>query len=124
MTNKQLSSEEKKIIEDKGTEAPFSGKYDDFYIEGVYTCKRCGSELYRSDDKVDAKCGWPSFDDEVEGAVKRSLDEDRVRTELTCATCDAHLGHLFEGEGMTDKNVRHCVNSLSLGFNSLKKNDE
>ena len=111
-----LTPEEERIIVHKGTEAPFSGAYEDFWKEGMYTCRRCGVALYRSRDKFDAKCGWPSFDDEVPGAVKRTSDSDGTRIEITCATCGAHLGHVFEGEGLTPKNVRHCVNSISLSF--------
>src|SRR3990170_4765394 len=96
----KLTPEEENVIVDKGTERPHSGTYDDFWEEGTYACKRCGAALYRSEDKFDAKCGWPSFDDEIEGAVKRAADPDNIRTEIVCASCGGHLGHVFEGEGM------------------------
>lgn len=116
MTFNKLTPDEERVIVDKGTEAPFSGKYYLFDQPGTYVCKRCGAPLFRSEDKFDAACGWPSFDDEIPGAVKRTLDADGVRTEITCARCGAHLGHVFEGEGFTDKNVRNCVNSISMNF--------
>lgn len=111
-----LNSAEKAVIIDKQTERPFSGEYDDFWQTGTYVCRRCHAPLYQSKDKFDAHCGWPSFDQEIKGAIKEIPDPDGIRTEVRCAQCDAHLGHVFEGEGFTDKNVRHCINSLSLKF--------
>jgi peptide methionine sulfoxide reductase msrA/msrB len=116
MEYNKLTPEEERVIVHKGTEAPFTGKYEKFDENGTYICKRCGTALYRSTDKFDAHCGWPSFDDEIAGAVKRIPDADGMRTEIECATCGAHLGHVFLGEGFTDKETRHCVNSISLDF--------
>jgi methionine-R-sulfoxide reductase len=113
---KQLTPKEKRVIENKGTEAPFTGKYYEFWEKGTYTCKRCGAKLYRSESKFESHCGWPSFDQEIPGAIKRLPDADGVRTEIQCANCGAHLGHVFLGEMFTDKDTRHCVNSISMGF--------
>ena len=116
MKYNELNDEEKYVIENKGTEYPFTGKYIDFYEEGVFTCKKCNTPLYKSEDKFKSGCGWPSFDDEIDGAVKRVPDRDGRRVEIVCATCGGHLGHVFEGERLTSKDTRHCVNSISLNF--------
>lgn len=124
MSNK-LTPQEENVIVNKGTEPPFSGKYDKFKDEGTYTCKRCGSELFQSSTKFDAGCGWPSFDDQIPNAVISKPDPDGRRVEVTCANCDAHLGHVFKGEQLTSKNTRYCVNSISMNFipAKAKKNE-
>lgn len=112
----ELNELERSVIEGKGTERPYTGIYYKFEEKGTYVCKKCNAPLYKSDDKFDAHCGWPSFDQEIKGAVKRTTDADGRRTEITCTNCGGHLGHVFIGEGLTQKNTRHCVNSVSLNF--------
>lgn len=116
MAYNQLTDEEKRIIEDKGTEYPFVGEYDDFYVPGTFICKRCNLPLFSSKAKFDAHCGWPAFDDAYPNALKRLTDDDGERIEIQCSKCNAHLGHEFKGERFTRTNTRHCVNSASIKF--------
>jgi peptide-methionine (R)-S-oxide reductase len=112
----ELTQKEKSVIEDKGTEMPFTGEYDDFFVDGTFICRRCNAPLFSSKSKFDAHCGWPAFDENFPDAVKRLTDADGIRTEIECANCGAHLGHAFEGEQFTETNTRHCVNSVSIKF--------
>lgn len=121
MSYNNLTSEEKRVIDNKGTETPFSGEYDNFYKDGTFICRKCNSPLFSSKAKFDAGCGWPSFDENFPNAVKNLPDADGQRTEIECNNCGAHLGHVFKGEHLTNKDTRHCVNSLSIRFISKEE---
>ncbi|MCE2742880.1 MAG: methionine-R-sulfoxide reductase [Fluviicola sp.] len=112
----KLTEEEQRVILRKGTEMPFTGEYNSVKESGTFVCRQCENPLYLTSDKFDSGCGWPSFDDEIKGSVRRVLDADGRRVEVVCANCNGHLGHVFEGERFTSKNTRHCVNSISLKF--------
>lgn len=124
MQPNKLTPEEERVIVNKGTETPFTGEYDDFFVDGIFICRRCEAPLFSSKAKFDAHCGWPAFDDTFPNAVKWIPDEDGERTEIQCAACGGHLGHVFEGEGLTKKDTRHCVNSLSIKFVPKENTDE
>jgi len=124
MKYNDLTAEEIRVIENKGTEMPFSGKYDGFYEAGIYNCKKCNAPLFTSEDKFDSGSGWPSFDDAIPNAVKTISDADGYRVEIVCANCGGHLGHVFMGEQLTPKSRRHCVNSVSLDFQPIEHDEQ
>lgn len=118
----KLTPEEERVMVHGGTELPYTNEYDQNFREGIYVCRRCNAPLYRSESKFDAHCGWPAFDQEIKGAVKKGKDEGPIfGVEIECANCGAHLGHVYYGEGFTEKNTRHCVNSISMKFIPKKK---
>ena len=112
----KLSKNEQYVLLEKGTEPPFSGMYYKHFQKGEYVCKQCNNVLFSSEDKFDSNCGWPSFDDEINDSVKKVMDKDGRRIEILCSNCDGHLGHVFNGENLTKKNTRYCVNSISIDF--------
>jgi peptide-methionine (R)-S-oxide reductase len=116
MSYNKLTPEQERVIVDKATEAPFTGEYDNFYEDGTFICRRCNAPLFSSKSKFNAECGWPSFDESFPNAIERVPDPDGIRTEIQCTKCGGHLGHEFLGEGLTNKNIRDCVNSLSIRF--------
>ena len=120
MPYNKLTKEEKQIIENRETEKPFFGEYDDFFMDGTFICRKCNIPLFSSKSKFEANCGWPAFDENYPNSISRILDSDGQRTEITCSNCKAHLGHVFEGEKLTNRNTRYCVNSLSIKFIPLK----
>ena len=120
----KLTPEEKEVIIGKKTEAPFTGEYDEFFKDGIFVCRQCDNPLYDSKSKFNAGCGWPAFDDIYPGSVKEILDKDGYRTEIVCSKCNAHLGHIFRGEGFTQKDTRHCVNSISIKFVPRDENEK
>lgn len=116
MQYNKLTPQEEYIMINKGTERPFSGEYENFFEDGIYVCKRCDSKLFTSESKFHSNCGWPSFESCIKDSIIETLDSDKIRMEIICANCKGHLGHVFRGEGFTETNTRHCVNSLAIKF--------